>query len=57
MGLLIKVATMRLVSSDAWELTHFGTLLYRRSEQSTKRWKTVKSLDGDLIVPIDSQDL
>lgn len=48
--LLINVATMCLASLDASDLTHFGELLSRNGKQSTKRRKTVKSIDGDLIV-------
>lgn len=57
MVLLLKVATMRLASSDAWDLAHFGVLIYRNEKKYTKRRKTVKSLDGNLIVTIDSQVL
>lgn len=35
MVLLLKVATMRLSSSDGWDLAYFGTLIYRNGEPYT----------------------
>lgn len=55
--LLLKVATMGLARSDAWDLAHFSVLLYRNGDQSTKRRKAVKLLDGKLIMNVEIQNL
>lgn len=57
MVILLKLSTMCLPNSGAWDLAHFGVLLYRNGEQSTRRRNRVKSLDRYLIVSIDSSDL
>lgn len=57
MVLLLELATMMLKSSDRLDLAQFGALIYRNGETSTKRRKKSKSLDGELVVNVNSKYL
>lgn len=57
MVLLPKVETMRLASSDAWELKHFKDTIYKNGATLTKKRRKVKEMDKDLVVNVDRKDL
>lgn len=50
---LLKVETVRLESSELWDLENIGLFLHINGEHYMKWRKNRKAMDGDLIVNTD----